>query len=215
MLPVAAPNAKDVTEPDARPQLNQPMNSVERLVPVPPMSAAGSIVFSEIRNSGQPPLALRDAFRAGKIPVSDLPEMITNIWTRDDSPTSDLGETGWLEIFHAAGFFSYPPLVVRQPDGTTVPLARPSSAVTLYRGSLAGRMRRMSWTSERNLAEQLGRRHTRYGTAALYTATVAPGSILAYLERRSEGWTVVVDPAGLTSIQRLGDIPGPRQTVRS
>ncbi len=38
----------------------------------------------------------------------------------------------------------------------------------------------------------------------------APGAILAYLERRGEGWTVVVDPAGLSSIERLGDILGNR-----
>jgi hypothetical protein len=129
------------------------MNSTERLVPVPPMSAEGFAVFSKIRTSGQPTLALRDAVRAGRIPASYLPEIIANIWTWDDSPTSDLGEADWLEIFHAVGFFSYPPLVVRQPDGTRVPLARPSSAVTLYRGSLADRMRRMSWTCERDLAE--------------------------------------------------------------
>jgi hypothetical protein len=174
------------------------------------MSASGFVVFSEIRASGQPPLTLRDAVRAGRIPASDLPEIIANLWTWDDSPTSDLGETGWLEIFRAARFFSYPPLMVRQPDGTRVPLARPSSAVTLYRGSLPDRMRRMSWTSERDLAERLGRRHTPYGAAVLYKATVAANAILAYLERRAEGWTVVVDPAGLTSIERLGDIPGPR-----
>src|SRR6266851_2001650 len=181
------------------------MNSVERLVPVPPMSEDGSTVFSEIRNSVQPPLALRDALRAGRIPAGDLPEIIADIWTWDDSPTSVLRESDWLEIFRAAGFFSYPPLVVRQPDGTTVPLARRGSAVTLYRGSLPDRMRRMSWTSERDLAEQLGRRHTRYGAAVLYKATVAPGAILACLERRGEGWTVVVDPAGLTKIERLAD----------
>lgn len=186
------------------------MNSIERLVPVPRMSAGGFAVFSEIRTSGQPPLALRDAVRAGRIPASDLPEIIANIWTWDDSPTSDLGETDWLEIFRAAGFFSYPPLMIRQPDGTRAPLSRPSTAVTLYRGGLTDRMRRMSWTSERNLAEQLGRRHTPYGAAVLYKATVAPGAILAYLERRGEGWTVVIDPAGLTSIERLGDISGPR-----
>lgn len=183
------------------------MNSAERLVPVPPMSASGFAVFSEVRTSGQPPVALRDAVRAGRIPVSDLPEIIANIWTWDDSPTSDLGEADWLEIFRAAGFFSYPPLVVRQTDGTRVSLARPSSTVTLYRGSLTDRMRRMSWTFERDLAVQLGRRHTPYGAAALYKATVAPGAILGYLERRGEGWTVVVDPAGLTSIECVGDIP--------
>lgn len=187
------------------------MNSTERLVPVPRMSAADFAVFSEIRTSGQPPLALRDAVRAGRVPVLDLPEIIANIWTWDDSPTSDLGEADWREIYRAAGFFSYPPLLVRQPDGTPpVPLQRPSSAVTLYRGSLANRMRRMSWTCERDLAEQLGRRHTPYGAAILYQATVAPGAILAFLERRGEGWTVVVDPAGLTDIERLADITGPR-----
>lgn len=151
------------------------------------MSADGFAVFSKIRSSGQPPLALRDAVRAGRIPASDLPEIIANIWTWDDSPTSDLGESDWLEIFRTAGFFSYPPLVVRQPNGRRVPLARPSSAVTLYRGSLADRTRRMSWTFQRELAEQVGRRHIPYGPAVLYKATVAPRTILAYLERRGEG----------------------------
>jgi len=174
------------------------------------MSAAGFAVFSEIRTSGQPPLALRDAVRAGRIPASDLPEIIANIWTWDDSPTSDLSEADWLEIFRAAGFFSYPPLVVRRPEGTPAPLERPTTAVTLYRGSLADRMRGMSWTCERDLAEQLGRRHTPYGAAVLCKATVAPGAILAYLERRGEGWTIVIDPAGLTGTERLADIPGPR-----
>lgn len=175
---------------------NTGADSVERLVPVPRVSADGFAVFSEIRTSRQHPLALCDAVRAGRIPASDLPEIIANIWTRDDSPTSDLAEADWLEIFRATAFFSYPPLVVRQPDGTRLPLARPSSAVTLYRGSLADRVRRMSWTSERELAEQLGRRHTPYGPAVLYKATVEPCAILAYLERRGEGWTVVVDPCG-------------------
>jgi hypothetical protein len=189
---------------------NQPMNSTERLLPVPPMSADGFTAFSGIRTSRKPALALRDAVRTGRIPASDLPEIIANIWTWEDSPTSDLGEADWLETFHAAGFFSFPPLVVRQPDDTSIPLTRPSSTVTLYRGSLASRMRRMSWTWARDLAEHLGRRHTPYGAASLYKATVAPGAILAYLERRGEGWTVVVDPAGLSSIERLADIPGPQ-----
>jgi hypothetical protein len=131
---------------------NTGADSVERLVPVPRMSADGFAVFSEIRINGDPPLALRDAVRAGRIPASDLPEIIANIWTWDDSPTSQLGEADWLDIFLAAGFFSYPPLVVQQPDCTKIPLARPSSAVTLYRGSLADRMRGMSWTFERDLA---------------------------------------------------------------
>jgi hypothetical protein len=64
----------------------------------------------------------------------------------------------------------------------------------------------MSWTYERAAAELLRRRHKSYGAAALYQAIVDPDAILAYLERRAEGWTVVIDPAGLTDIERLTDI---------
>jgi hypothetical protein len=81
------------------------MTSIERLVPVPAMPADSAAVFSEIRTTEQPSLALRNAVRMGKVPASDLPEIIANIWTWDDSPTSDLGEADWVEIFRAAGFF--------------------------------------------------------------------------------------------------------------
>jgi hypothetical protein len=82
--------------------------------------------------------------------------------------------------------------------------------VELYRGSSPERKRRMSWAFEPFLAEELGARHSHFDTAAVYKATVTPDAILAYLERRDEGWTVVVDPAGLTDIEKLKDIHGPR-----
>jgi hypothetical protein len=46
------------------------------------------------------------------------------------------------------------------------------------------------------MAVVLGARHTRYGRAWLYEATVRADAVLAYLERRGEGWTVVINPAG-------------------
>jgi hypothetical protein len=52
------------------------------------------------------------------------------------------------------------------------------------RGTTADRLHRMSWASDRSVAEELGRRHARYGPAALYKATVPSDMILAYLERR-------------------------------
>jgi hypothetical protein len=67
----------------------------------------------------------------------------------------------------------------------------------------------MSWASEPALAEELGARHGHFNAAALYQATVTPDAVLAYLERRDEGWTVVVDPAGLTNIEKLRDMHGP------
>jgi hypothetical protein len=183
-----------------------PTPSIERLVPVPGMSPAGFTVFSEISTNRNPTRALRDAFRSDRIPICDLPEIIANIWTWDDSPTSDICEEDWVEIFRRVGFFSWPPLVVQQPDGTCTQF-RPASVLMLYRGSTADRSRRMSWALDRAVAEELGRRHTRYGSTALYKTTVAHDMVLAYLERRDDwGWTIVIDPAGLSVIERLEDI---------
>jgi hypothetical protein len=63
------------------------------------------------------------------------------------------------------------------------------------------------------MAEQLGMRHAPYGAAFLYEATAAPDAVLAYLERRAEGWTVVVDPAHLTGIELLRELRGPCATA--
>lgn len=179
---------------------------LERMMPVPRTSPAGATAFSEINSNESPARALRDAFRAGRVPVGDLPEIIANVWTRNDSPTTDLGEADWIELFRAIGFFSWPPFLVRQPDGASTPF-RPVSTLVLYRGSTADRLCRMSWASDRRVAEELGRRHARYGPAALYKAAVPADMILAYLERRDDwGWTIVVDPAGLTAIERIEDI---------
>jgi hypothetical protein len=184
------------------------MSSVERVVPVPGMSPGAFTVFSGVLSAGVPAQALHEAVRTGKVRASDLPEMIASVWTRDDSPTTGLSEAGWVEIFRAAGFFSYPPLAVRQPDGSQVPLGRPHASAALYRGSSPERKRRMSWAYEPSMAEELGARHAHFEAAALYKATVAPDAILAYLERRDEGWTVVVDPAGLANIEKLRVIDG-------
>jgi hypothetical protein len=97
---------------------------------------------------------------------------------------------------------------VRRPDGNQVPFERPGVLIMLYRGSSPERRCRMSWASEPTLAAELGARHAHFDVAALYQATVAPDAVLAYLERRDEGWTVVVDPAGLTNIEKLRDMHG-------
>jgi len=160
------------------------------------LAVPGGLPGNEMSGSGMRPRVLRDAFRTAMIPVDDLPELINFAWTRDDSPTSDISETDWLEIFRHTGFFSYPP----------VSCGRPNRAVRLYRGSTADRLRNMSWTADREMAELLSRRHARYDTTAVYRATVMPDAILAYLKRRGEGLTVVVDPAGLADIERIADI---------
>jgi hypothetical protein len=85
------------------------VSSVERVVAVPGMSPGAFTVFSEVLSAGAPAQALHEAVRAGNVCASDLPEMIANVWTRDDSPTTGLSEGAWVEIFRAAAFFSYPP----------------------------------------------------------------------------------------------------------
>jgi hypothetical protein len=178
------------------------------MAPVSGISPGARTIFSGVLSAGVPAQALHEAVRAGKVCASDLPEMIANVWTRNDSPTAGLSEAGWVEIFRAVGFFSYPPLAVRQSDGSQVPLGRPVAPLTLYRGSSPERKRRMSWACDQSLAEELGARHAYFAAAGLYQVTIAPDAILAYLERRYEGWTVVVDPAGLTNIEKLMDIHG-------
>jgi hypothetical protein len=171
------------------------------------MSLASSAVFSEIRASPHPARTLHYAVRAGKVPADGLPEIVTTIWTWDDSPTTGHTAADWLEVFRLAGFFAYPPLVVPQPDGSRVPLQRPNRQVILYRGCKEDRLRRMSWAFKPDMAAQLGKRHVPYGKAALYRGVAEPDAVPAYPERRDEGWTVVIDPAGLTTIERLRDIP--------
>lgn len=168
---------------------------LERL-PVPSLSEAGIAVMHQLSVSGQRPAVLLRAFQSGTVPSTDLPELITFAWTRDDSPTSGVSEAAWIEVFERAGFFTYPP----------VSTGRPASPVTVYRGSTAERVTRMSWTTDRNMAVQLGARHTRYGRTWLYEATARPGAVLAYLERRGEGWTVIINPAGLSQIKRREEL---------
>jgi hypothetical protein len=164
---------------------------LERL-PVPRLSEAGIAVMHLLSVSGERPAVLLRAFQSGAIPSGDLPELIAFAWTHDDSPASGVSQAEWIEVFECAGFFTYPP----------VRTGRPASPVTVYRGSTAERAARMSWTADQNMAVELGARHTRYGRTWLYEATVRPDAVLAYLERRGEGWTVVINPAGLSQIKR-------------
>jgi hypothetical protein len=56
------------------------------------------------------------------------------------------------------------------------------------------------------MAVELGARRTRDGRTWLYEATVRPDAVLAYLERHGEGWTVIINPAGLSQILRREEL---------
>jgi len=159
-------------------------------------------VLGDMMPSAQRPRVLRDAIHASRVPIEDLPELIAFAWLRDDSPTSDITEFDWIEIFKTAGFFSYPP-------GRSLP----ASMITVYRGATADRLYRMSWAEDRNVAIQLGRRHAWRSPAALYSATIEPAGLLAFLGRQGEGWTVVVDAVALKDIHQVERLPDPHPAM--
>ena len=63
----------------------------------------GASAFSEIRISGQPPLALRDAVRANRIPASDLPEIIANIRCSAELRNELAGGAAYRNLWSAHG----------------------------------------------------------------------------------------------------------------
>jgi hypothetical protein len=168
---------------------------LERL-PTPRLSEAGITVMHQLSVSGERPTVLLRAFEAGAIPYGDLPALVAFAWTRATTRRHLASARRSGSRYERAGFFTYPPV------GT----GRPSASVTVYRGATAERAARMSWAVERNMAVQLGACHTWYGRTWLYEATVRPDAVLAYLERRGEGWTVVVNPAGLSQIERREEL---------
>lgn len=153
------------------------------------LSATGMQVMATIQTSACRPTLLNDAFRDGQLPVADLRELIAFVWLYDDAPTSQLPESDWLSMFRAVKFFSFP-----------TPVPAPNHSVTLYRACTEDRARRMSWTGDRPLALEFGKRHESYGVAHLYQARVSPPDVLAFMCRNDEGWTVVVDPTGLSPV---------------
>jgi hypothetical protein len=167
------------------------------------LSPEGCAVLSDMTLSGERPRVLYSAVQAGRVPPDDLPELIAFVWLHDDSPTADLTEAEWLSILAVTGFFSFPQ--ARQ---------RPQQASLVYRGSSPDRACRMSWADSEDMAVMLGTRHAWHGPAVLYKAVIEPSEILAYLHRPGEGWTVLVDPAGLRGVQEVRRLPDPRPPDR-
>ena len=98
-------------------------------------------------------------------------------------------------MFNSVGFFSWP---------NTLP--RPTGDVVVYRASTAEQSERMSWADCSETAQSFAARHRMHGDVALRRATISPDDVLAYLQRAGEGWTVVVDPKGLTDVTILVDL---------
>ncbi|MGH3685951.1 MAG: hypothetical protein ACRDSM_13000 [Pseudonocardiaceae bacterium] len=134
------------------------------------------------------------AWRAGEISRGSLRNTLPLAWSYDDQPMTHLEQDEWLELFRAAA-------PIKQP--TNLPTL--SFPLTLYRGSTHQRRRRMSWTTECDVARQFMNRHREYGDAGLYSVVVERDAMLAHLNPRRVEFEVVVDQAMLDEPARLSE----------
>ena len=104
-------------------------------------------------------------------------------WSVPELPEDSLLVTraDWIELFDVAGFTI---------DGK--PADRPDEPVELWRGSVPARRRRMSWTSDRVVAEKFA--SGEFGArpeGKLYTTTCPPESLLCINKGRNEAEHVI------------------------
>ncbi len=146
------------------------------------------------RNEG--PRILHDAWAAGEISDLDLRALIPDTWLFMDWPERVIGAAAWTRMYRAVGFLSVP-----------YGLLAPAEPMTLYRGASPELKAGMSWTEDVDRADQFRQRHSWYAATAIYRTVVAPGAVLAFIERRGESPPeVVVDPAMLIDIDQMTDL---------
>jgi hypothetical protein len=96
-----------------------------------------------------------------------LAHLILTVWALTDCPERDLGQRRWLELFRATGYL---------PDD-----APPSSnPLSIYRGAPERYRRRMSWTTDPEIARRFATSETRR-RGEVWRATVPAHAILARL----------------------------------
>lgn len=154
--------------------------------------------FGELVRAGRDngPEMLFRWWRLREIETPVLRELICDVWSAAERPTSRIGQNYWLDMWTAAGFCS--------EGGASAPTA----PLTLWRADMrAGRG--MSWTSNIETARWFADRESlfslhRYGLdvhipCPVYEARVPPAAVLACIDgpdSRGES-EVVVNPRRL------------------
>ena len=123
--------------------------------------------------------------------VSDqtLAEVIGEVWSTAEYPQRALRLVDWLWLFGKAGYTH---------DGK--PASRPTASVTLYRGAPPQYCRRMSWTSDRAVAERFALNGMRGRHRGFVYQTEAPPTALLCFNGENNGCDeseYVINPAGL------------------
>ncbi|MDO5676448.1 MAG: hypothetical protein Q4G35_02945 [Propionibacteriaceae bacterium] len=150
--------------------------------------------------------ALADRMSDGEINAV-LP-LIRRLWIETEAPSAC--SDAWTEIWSEVGRAPNPALVMRAGDRRK--LAALGPRVQVFRGALQGNERGWSWTLDRAVAEDFGRRYddegSSIGDGVLCTTEVPRDAILALFSEGDET-EVILNPAELTwgdvSIEPLGD----------
>jgi hypothetical protein len=146
------------------------------------------------------PELLWEAWMYGVISPAVLTAAAGPVWSAAEYPEGTLGRQSWLELFTDAGFTI---------DGTAAD--RPAGPVTLWRGSVHARRRGMSWTSDREIAQNFadgelpGRQ-----PGQLWQVTAPPAAILCVDNGRQEA-EHVLDTRGLAIRETASGTAGPRE----
>lgn len=123
-------------------------------------------------------------------------------WSTTETPFLWFAEAGIdtaeiVAMFRAADFVS-----------DTDEIHHPDEPVVVYRGCGREGTRGLSWTLSEETAAEFARLESqidREGVASVYSATVAPESILGIFFARGEE-EILVDPAGIGDVRRLYDV---------
>ncbi|MFD8413973.1 hypothetical protein ACFV2Q_19815 [Streptomyces sp. NPDC059650] len=121
-----------------------------------------------------------------------------DVWSGAEYPHQNLDESLWRMLFEAAGY---------TVDGKAA--ERPTEPLTLWRGSVPGRRRDWSWTSDRTIAEEFAFKGVRgRPIGVVWETKVPPRSLLSFDNGREES-EYVVDTHGLRIVQAAVQVAGP------
>lgn len=133
------------------------------------------------------PALLLEAYLLRTISATTVTATVGPVWEEAEYPEESLGRASWLELFTTAGFTI---------DGKAA--ARPAEPITLWRGSVHARRRRMSWTSDRPQAQRFASDGLRGRQGGRVYQTVAPPAALLCINNGRAEAEHVINTRGLT-----------------
>lgn len=133
------------------------------------------------------PWLLFDARCFKVIDDATITAVTSDVWSSAEYPQDWLSQADWLDLFDVAGFTI---------DGCRA--NRPKKPVTLWRGCVPRLRRRMSWTSDQELAEKFASAGFRGRPAGgVYRTTASPQAIFCINHASRDESEYVINTRGL------------------